>query len=54
MSFTPGELLRHVSGKVRERARDLVREVGRRERQGDVIRARVQGSRPRRTGSAST
>lgn len=46
MSFTPAELLRHVSGKVRERARDLVGEVERRERQGDVIRARVQGSRP--------
>lgn len=46
MSFTPGELLRHVSGKVRDRARDLVGEVGRRERQGNVLRARVQGSRP--------
>lgn len=47
MSVAPGDLPRRVSGKVRcGRAGDLVGEGGRRERPGEVFRARVQESRP--------
>lgn len=46
MSLTPDELLRYAPGKVRERAQGLRGQVTHRERQEEVYRARVQGSRP--------
>ncbi|WP_102128191.1 SWIM zinc finger family protein [Deinococcus planocerae] len=46
MSLTPDELLRYAPGKVRERAQPLRGQVTHRERQGEVVRARVRGSRP--------
>lgn len=46
MTLTPEELLRYAPGKVRERAQTLRGHVGHRERQGEVVRARVRGSRP--------
>lgn len=45
MSLTAEELLRFAPGKVRERARGFLGAVTHRERQGEVHRARVQGSR---------
>jgi uncharacterized Zn finger protein len=45
MTFTPDDLLRHASDKVRGRARELLGEVSHRGRVGDTFRARVQGSR---------
>ncbi|GAA5514233.1 hypothetical protein Dcar01_02988 [Deinococcus carri] len=45
MTWTPEELLRHTSGKVRERAQTLLGDVSHRSCEGQTYRARVQGSR---------
>ncbi|MDV6373260.1 SWIM zinc finger family protein [Deinococcus arenicola] len=45
MSASPEELLAHASSKVRERALLLQGSVQARTRDGNVVRARVQGSR---------
>lgn len=44
MSVSSAELLTHASGKVMERASGLQGSVQARTRDGDIIRARVQGS----------
>lgn len=44
MPSTPAELMAQASKKVKERAQELKNSVKHRTREGDLLRARVQGS----------